>query len=82
MDISLKQAPMKDRLPQTVRLIEQDIYSPLPEDMVGKYDIVHVQLFLLCVKDNDPIPLIQKFIQLLSRFSAPLSCDNFISGKR
>ncbi|MCJ1427829.1 hypothetical protein MMC29_005735, partial [Sticta canariensis] len=56
---------MKDRLPQTVRLIEQDIYSPLPEDMVGKYDIVHVQMFLLCVKDNDPIPLIQKFIQLL-----------------
>lgn len=36
--------------------------------MVGKYDIVHVQLFACIVKDNDPGPLVENLMSLLSKY--------------
>ncbi len=35
--------------------------------MVGKYDVVHVQLFACIVKDNDPAPLVKNLMSLLSK---------------
>ena len=35
--------------------------------MVGKYDIVHIQLFACIVKGNDPAPLVRNLMSLLSK---------------
>ena len=34
---------------------------------MGKYDIVHVQLFACIVKGNDPAPLVKNLMSLLSK---------------
>ncbi|KAL8726623.1 MAG: hypothetical protein Q9181_005972 [Wetmoreana brouardii] len=44
---------------------ELDIFSSIPEDLVGRYDIVHARLFFLVVRNGDPIPLLQNLIKLL-----------------
>jgi hypothetical protein len=41
----------------------------VPDDMVGIYDIVHVRLVMLVIKDNDPLPLIKNLCKLLSEYN-------------
>ena len=35
--------------------------------MMGKYDVVHVQLFVNVVKEDDPAPLVKNLMSLLSK---------------
>jgi hypothetical protein len=43
-----------------------DIFTEnLPKDLVGKFDIVHVRLFLLVVRNNDPVPILRNLLKLL-----------------
>ena len=35
--------------------------------MLGDYDVVHVQLLVNIVKDNDPAPLVRNLMSLLSK---------------
>lgn len=44
-----------------------DAFSPLPHDLLGKYDIVHLRLFIVLIKDNDPVPLLRNLIAMLSK---------------
>lgn len=44
-----------------------DAFSPLPHDLLGKYDIVHLRLFIVLIKNNDPVPLLGNLIQMLSK---------------
>ena len=34
---------------------------------MGKYDVVHIQLFACIVKEDDPAPLVKNLMSLLSR---------------
>ena len=43
-----------------------DVFDPVPEDLVRKYDVIHVQLFVLIVKKNDPVPLLRNVLRILS----------------
>ena len=55
-----------------------DAFSPLPHELVGKYDIVHLRLFIVLVRNNDPAPLLRNLIQMLSKKPCGLSgpfCD-------
>lgn len=64
-DIDLTQCPPKQWLPRNVSVHNVDCLAPLPEHFLGKYDIVHIQLFHLAVHNNDPAPIIQNLLQLL-----------------
>ena len=44
-----------------------DAFSPLPHELLGKYDIVHLRLFIVLVKNNDPVPLLENLIRMLSK---------------
>lgn len=44
-----------------------DAFSTLPADLVGKYDIVHLRLFIVLIKHNDPVPLLRNLIAMLSK---------------
>lgn len=67
-DNNLSQSPPKEWLPHNVNMYHFDAFGDLPNELVGKYDIVHVRLFLLIVRNNDPMPLLKKFVQMLSAY--------------
>ncbi|RAH81718.1 hypothetical protein BO86DRAFT_389249 [Aspergillus japonicus CBS 114.51] len=48
-DLELTQAPPRAFLPSNVRLHEWDIFSEVPEHLVGQYDVVHVRLLVFVV---------------------------------
>ena len=43
-----------------------DIHQPIPEELKGKYDIVNVRLFLTVVRKDDPLPILQNLMDMLS----------------
>lgn len=49
-----------------------DALGEIPEHLVGVYDIVHLRLFQVVVKDNDPGPLLRNMLRLLS------ACSDFL----
>lgn len=68
-DVDLTQAPPKQWLPSNVAMHKLDAFSPLPHDLVGKYDIVHLRLFTVLIKHNNPVPLLRNLIGMLSKKS-------------
>ncbi|KAK4651758.1 hypothetical protein QC762_0095990 [Podospora pseudocomata] len=64
-DIDLTQCPPKEWLPPNVSVHNLDCLAPLPDRLVGRYDIVHIQLFHLAVHSNDPAPIIKNLVKLL-----------------
>ena len=45
-------------------------------DLVGKFDIVHVRLITLVIKNNDPLKLITNLRKLLSEMPKPVLSDS------
>ena len=43
-----------------------DALGEIPSHLVGIYDIVQLRLFQVVVKDNDPGPLLQNMLKMLS----------------
>ena len=41
----------------------------LPEEFVGKYDVVHIAIFATIVKDNNPEPLLKNLLRMLSKYA-------------
>ena len=67
LDISLDQCPPAPWLPANVKLQKWDMFSDPPEELVGQFDIVHVRLIMLVIKDNNPVPIIHNLWKLLSK---------------
>ena len=67
-DISKDQFPSKAWLPPQISLDELDITKPIPSSLEGKYDLVHVQLFLCVVQKEGPIGILRELFKLLSAY--------------
>lgn len=65
LDIDLSKAPPAQWLPNNVTVHNWDILSPVPEHLVGRYDIVHLRLLILVVEHSDPVPIIQNAYRML-----------------
>ena len=66
-DLSASQYPAGQWLPANVALRVHDAFTPFPKATIGKYDVVHVALFITLIKNNDPGPLIRNLVTLLSK---------------
>ena len=66
-DLDLSQFPPREWLPSNVEMRKLDAFATLPSDLVGKSDIVHLRLFIVLVKHNDPVPLLRNLIGMLSK---------------
>lgn len=66
-DISTAQFPHPGWLCKNVQLSTLDILKPLPKDLHGQYDIVHVGLVVLVVQNDNPLPLLENLLALLSK---------------
>ncbi|MCJ1262459.1 hypothetical protein MMC22_002329 [Lobaria immixta] len=64
-DIDLTQAPPKEWLPPNTRLRYWNILDGTPDDLLSKYDIVHVRLIGLIVENSNPRPIIRNLVKIL-----------------
>lgn len=67
-DISKDQFPSKAWLPSQITLNEMDITEPIPSSLEGKYDVVHVQLFLCVVQKDGPSVILKELFKMLSAY--------------
>ncbi|KAJ5916855.1 hypothetical protein N7504_000870 [Penicillium tannophilum] len=65
LDISFESAPPKAWLPQNMTLRQWDIFTEVPEDLVGVYDIIHISLLALVLKDGDVAGVLGSILKLL-----------------
>ncbi|RYP09983.1 hypothetical protein DL765_008252 [Monosporascus sp. GIB2] len=65
-DINSVNFPASAFLPSSISLKKLDILAkPLPEEMVGVYDIVHVRAFVSIIVNSDLTPLLSTVLALL-----------------
>ncbi|KAI1204851.1 uncharacterized protein F4807DRAFT_445257 [Annulohypoxylon truncatum] len=64
-DISLDQVGPKAWLPANIRMHIWNIFDEPPPQFIGYFDIVHVRLITVVVKNNDPQPVLANLAKLL-----------------
>ncbi|KAJ5622635.1 hypothetical protein N7528_005867 [Penicillium herquei] len=64
-DISLDQVGPKAWLPANIHMHVWNIFEDVPDEFVGFFDIVHVRLITVVVKNNDPRPILANLRKLL-----------------
>ncbi|KAH8585610.1 hypothetical protein B0O99DRAFT_530396 [Bisporella sp. PMI_857] len=64
-DISDAQFPPKKWLPANVTLDTLDILEPIPDQFLGKYDVVNIRYFALSIKNSDHLGVLKSLISLL-----------------
>ena len=64
-DINLTQAPPREWLPSNVTLVQWNIFDAVPEDMCGRFDVIHVRLLILVVENSDPSNIIRSLVKML-----------------
>lgn len=67
-DITDAQFPPKEWLPANVTLDTLNILGPIPEHLMGKYDVVNIRYFALVVKNNSTLGLLKNLISMLSEY--------------
>lgn len=67
-DISLDQVGPKQWLPANINMHIWDIFESVPDEFVGYFDIVHVRLITVVVKNNDPRLVLANLNKLLSMY--------------
>jgi len=65
IDISFGQLPPREWLPKNVTLRLADVFRPPTDDLVEKYDVIHIRHFVCVVKENDPTPLLKNLLRML-----------------
>jgi hypothetical protein len=66
-DITDDQYPPKEWLPANVMLGTLNIFEPVPEALLGKYDLVNIRYFGLSVKNSEHLDLLKSLTSLLSK---------------
>ncbi|KAF2166604.1 hypothetical protein M409DRAFT_23238 [Zasmidium cellare ATCC 36951] len=64
-DVNLQQAPPKEWLPENLTLHKWNFFEDVPKEFKGKFDLVHVRLITVAIKDNNPVPVIKNLFKLL-----------------
>lgn len=66
----MHQAPPKHLLPDNVNFKYLNLHEDIPAEFVGQYDLIHARFLLGLVRNDDPIPLLQKLLKMLSEFTS------------
>lgn len=65
-DISNEQYPPEKWYGPNVSLSKLDIFEPLPEELIGRYDIVHLRFFMAVASDDNVQIVIENLKGMLS----------------
>jgi hypothetical protein len=71
-DISADQCPPAEWVPENITLQTLDALAGVPEELIGKYDVDHLRLFVVVVQNGDPGPLIRNAVKMLSESNAQI----------
>ena len=71
LDISFEQCPPKEWLPENISLIKHDVLSEPSPSLLESYDIIQVQLFITISRDENPVPMLQNLMKMLSESLLP-----------
>lgn len=66
LDLSLDAAPQPALLPTNVALRRWDLKEPVPEDLVGVYDVVHIRNFSFILLDEEIPRVLRDLVDLIS----------------
>lgn len=66
-DISLDQVGPKPWVPANIKFHTWNIFDEPPSQFVEYFDVVHVRLITVVVKENDPRPILSSLAKLLSK---------------
>ncbi|CAF9937756.1 hypothetical protein IMSHALPRED_000534 [Imshaugia aleurites] len=66
VDISSLNYPADEYLPKNVSLSTLDVFGEIPNDMVNKFDVVHIRTFALIITHSEPMPLLKNLVNMLS----------------
>lgn len=64
-DLSLEQCPPRGFWPHHVTFEEFDIFQPIPDHLIGRYDVVLIRHFICVVQSGNPMPLLSALLRLL-----------------
>jgi len=67
LDVSHEQSPPPTLLPANVHLRLHNCLADAPEDLVGVYDVIHIQNFNSIVRDNNPVSVIENMLKMMSK---------------
>ena len=67
-DISDEQYPPEKWYGPNVTLSKLDIFQPLPDELKGKYDVVHLRFFMAVAVDDNVRIVIKNLKDMLSRY--------------
>lgn len=70
-DVSHAQCPPAGLMPSNIHLRIHDCLSEPPSDLLGQYDIIHLQCFNSVVPENDPAPVVRNMLKMLSEYWDP-----------
>ena len=65
LDISFAQCPPREWLPKNISLRLVDVFRDVPDELVEKYDVVHIRHFVCVVKGNDPTALLKNLLRMV-----------------
>lgn len=81
LDISFQATPPSEWLPTNVQLKTWNVKDPVPEELVEKYDIVHVRYLCLVLSDEEISSVLQNVVRLLSKFKE-IDASRPITGRQ
>ena len=64
-DIDVSQAPPTQWLAPNITLRQWNIFDPVPDDLIGVYDVVHVRLIAIVIQKDNLKEVLQTLLQLL-----------------
>jgi hypothetical protein len=69
-DINLSQGPPAAWLPPAVSVSKLDLFEDPPEELVGRYDVVHVSLVVCFVDDSRIKDVVRRLMMMLSKMKS------------
>lgn len=73
LDVSFNAATPPGLLPANVVLRQWNVKEAVPDELVGRYDVVHIRNFVFVLLDAEIPQALQRLVKLLSEFSQGLS---------
>ncbi|RAL12413.1 class I SAM-dependent methyltransferase [Aspergillus homomorphus CBS 101889] len=65
LDMSMAVAPPIEWLPSNIKLRQWNLHDQVPDDLVKKFDVIHLRLLILVVEKSDPSPIVRKVARML-----------------
>ncbi|KAI0179709.1 UMTA methyltransferase family protein [Hypoxylon sp. FL1284] len=65
LDISFDASPPQDVIPSNITFRKWNVKEPVPEDLIGAFDVVHLRFFIYVLLKEEVPDAVSKFVQML-----------------